>query len=439
MKRKIIFACDKNDINVKNMTQNMNIARNLYLNQLIAGQENGLIKIVTGIRRCGKSYLLFKLFHDYLVSKGIKEDHIIKVALDDLMNEELREPHTLLKYIRSRIQDDKPYYILLDEVQLVPRFHEVLNSLLHVQNADVYVTGSNSKFLSKDVVTEFRGRGDEIHLYPLSFSEFMQGYPEDKHNGWREYYTFGGLPLVLSLETGQKKSEYLKNLYESVYFVDIVERNKIRNKSEFDELARIIASSIGSPCNPTKLSNTFKSVKNVTLSSGSVARYLSYMEYAFLIEKSLRYNIKGKKYINTLSKYYFSDLGIRNALLGFRQQEESHIMENIIYNELRTRGFHVDVGMVEERTTDKNNRTIRKQYEVDFVANQGNKRYYIQSAFAMPNEAKIRQETASLTRIDDSFKKIIIVKDNIMPKRDEKGIVTIGIMDFLLYPDSLDY
>ena len=439
MKRKIIFACDKNDINVKNMTQNMNIARNLYLNQLIAGQENGLIKIVTGIRRCGKSYLLFKLFHDYLVSKGIKEDHIIKVALDDLMNEELREPHTLLKYIRSRIQDDKPYYILLDEVQLVPRFHEVLNSLLHVQNADVYVTGSNSKFLSKDVVTEFRGRGDEIHLYPLSFSEFMQGYPEDKHNGWREYYTFGGLPLVLSLETGQKKSEYLKNLYESVYLVDIVERNKIRNKSEFDELARIIASSIGSPCNPTKLSNTFKSVKNVTLSSGSVARYLSYMEYAFLIEKSLRYDIKGKKYINTLSKYYFSDLEIRNALLGFRQQEESHIMENIIYNELRTRGFHVDVGMVEERTTDKNNRTIRKQYEVDFVANQGNKRYYIQSAFAMPNEAKIRQETASLTRIDDSFKKIIIVKDNIMPKRDEKGIVTIGIMDFLLYPDSLDY
>ena len=439
MKRKIIFACDKNDINVKNMTQNMNIARNLYLNQLIAGQENGLIKIVTGIRRCGKSYLLFKLFHDYLVSKGIKEDHIIKVALDDLMNEELREPHTLLKYIRSRIQDDKPYYILLDEVQLVPRFHEVLNSLLHVQNADVYVTGSNSKFLSKDVVTEFRGRGDEIHLYPLSFSEFMQGYPEDKHNGWREYYTFGGLPLVLSLETGQKKSEYLKNLYESVYLVDIVERNKIRNKSEFDELARIIASSIGSPCNPTKLSNTFKSVKNVTLSSGSVARYLSYMEYAFLIEKSLRYNIKGKKYINTLSKYYFSDLEMSNALLGFRQQEESHIMENIIYNELRTRGFHVDVGMVEERTTDKNNRTIRKQYEVDFVANQGNKRYYIQSAFAMPNEAKIRQETASLTRIDDSFKKIIIVKDNIMPKRDEKGIVTIGIMDFLLYPDSLDY
>ena len=417
----------------------MNISRNLYLNQLVAGQGNGLIKIVTGIRRCGKSYLLFKLFHDYLISKGIKEDHIVRVALDDLMNEELREPHALLRHIRERIQAEGMYYVLLDEIQLVPNFYEVLNSLLHVQNADVYVTGSNSKFLSKDVVTEFRGRGDEIHLYPLSFSEFMQGYQGDKWNAWREYYTFGGLPLILSLETEQKKSEYLKNLYESVYLVDILERNKVRNKAEFDELARIIASSIGSPCNPTKLSNTFRSVKNVTVSSASIARYLSYMEYAFLIEKSIRYNIKGKKYINTLSKYYFSDLGIRNALLGFRQQEESHIMENIVYNELRTRGYHVDVGMVEERTTDKNNKTIRKQYEVDFVANQGNKRYYIQSAFAMPDEAKVRQETASLTRIDDSFKKIIVVKDDIMPKRDEYGIVTIGIMDFLLRPDSLDY
>lgn len=417
----------------------MNIARDSYLNQLVAGQENGLIKIVTGIRRCGKSYLLFKLFHDNLVSKGVKEDHIIKVALDDLMNEELREPHALLNYIRGRIQDKDLYYVLLDEVQLVPDFYEVLNSLLHVRNTDVYVTGSNSRFLSKDVVTEFRGRGDEIHLHPLSFSEFMQGYQGDKWSGWREYYTFGGLPLVLSLETEQKKSEYLKNLYESVYLVDILERNKVRNKAEFDELIRIIASSIGSPCNPTKLSNTFKSVKNITVSSASIARYLSYMEYAFLIEKSIRYNIKGKKYINTLSKYYFSDLGIRNALLGFRQQEESHIMENIIYNELRTRGYHVDVGMVEERTTDRNNKTIRKQYEVDFVANQGSKRYYIQSAFALLDEAKVRQETASLTRIDDSFKKIIVVKDDIMPKRDENGIVTIGIMDFLLRPDSLDY
>ena len=417
----------------------MNITRDLHLNQLIAGQGNGLIKIVTGIRRCGKSYLLFKLFHDYLVSQGVKENHIIKVALDDLMNEELREPHALLKHIRGRIQEEGLHYILLDEIQLVPQFHEVLNSLLHVRNADVYVTGSNSKFLSKDVVTEFRGRGDEIHLFPLSFSEFMQGYGGDKHNGWREYYTFGGLPLVLSLETEQKKSEYLKNLYESVYLVDILERNRIKNKAEFDELARIIASSIGSPCNPTKLSNTFKSLKHTALSSESIARYLSYMEYAFLVEKAIRYNIKGKKYINTLSKYYFSDLGIRNALLGFRQQEENHIMENIIYNELRVRGFHVDIGMVEERTTDRNNKTIRKQYEVDFVANQGSKRYYIQSAFALPDEAKLRQETASLTRINDSFKKIIVVKDDIMPKRDDNGIVTMGVMDFLLSPDSLDY
>ena len=417
----------------------MNITRDSYLSQLIAGRGNGLIKIVTGIRRCGKSYLLFKLFHDYLVSQDVKDDHIIEVALDDLMNENLREPHALLAHIRERIRDNEPYYVLLDEIQLVPRFHEVLNSLLHVRNVDVYVTGSNSKFLSKDVVTEFRGRGDEIRLYPLSFSEFMQGYQGDKYDGWREYYAFGGLPLVLSLETEQKKAEYLRNLYESLYLVDILERNKIKNSTEFDELVRTIASSIGSPCNPTKLSNTFKSVKNTVLSPGTISKYLSYMEDAFLVEKSIRYDIKGKKYINTLSKYYFSDLGIRNALLGFRQQEENHIMENIIYNELRIRGYHVDVGVVEVRTTDKDNKTVRKQYEVDFVANQGSKRYYVQSAFLMPDEAKRRQETASLTRIDDSFKKTIVVKDNIMPKRDEYGIVTMGIMDFLLRPDSLDY
>ena len=417
----------------------MEIKRDLYLNKLIRHKHNGLVKVITGLRRCGKSYLLFKLFYKHLLGDGVPDDHIIKIALDDRVNKKYRDPDELCGYVSSLIKDKGMYYILLDEVQLVNEFEDVLNSFLHIPNADIYVTGSNAKFLSKDIITEFRGRGDEIHLYPLSFSEFMQGYQGDKWNGWREYYTFGGLPLILSLETEQKKSEYLKNLYESVYLVDILERNKIRNKAEFDELARIIASSIGSPCNPTKLSNTFKSVKNVTVSSTSIAKYLSYMEYAFLIEKSIRYNIKGKKYINTLSKYYFSDLGIRNALLGFRQQEESHIMENIIYNELRIRGYHVDVGMVEERTTDKNNKTIRKQYEVDFVANQGNRRYYIQSAFAMPNEMKVKQETASLTRIDDSFKKIIVVKDDIMPKRDEHGIVTIGIMDFLLRPDSLDY
>lgn len=417
----------------------MEITRDLYLKQLIAGRENGLIKIVTGIRRCGKSYLLFKLFYDYLISCGVSKDHIIDIALDDFVNEELREPHAILRYIREHVKDDDLHYILLDEVQLIPQFYEVLNSLLHIKNVDVYVTGSNSKFLSKDVVTEFRGRGDQIHLFPLSFSEFKQAYSEDKSQAWKDYYTFGGLPHVLSLQTEQKKIEYLKNLYESVYLVDIIERNNIRNKNDFDELVRIIASSIGSPCNPTKLSNTFQSVKNVTLSRQTIEKYLSYMEDAFVVEKSIRYNIKGKKYINSLSKYYFSDLGIRNVLLGFRQQEENHIMENIIYNELRIRGYRVDTGMVEERTTDKNNKTIRKQYEVDFVANQGSKRYYIQSAFMMPTQEKLEQEMASFLRLDDSFKKIIIVKEDIMPKRDEKGILTMGVLDFLLNPDSLDY
>lgn len=417
----------------------MEIARDLYLKQLVAGRENGLIKIVTGIRRCGKSYLLFKLFYEHLVSQGIGRDHIIDVALDDLINEELREPHAILRYIKERIVDERLHYVLLDEVQLIPQFYEVLNSLLHIRNVDVYVTGSNSRFLSKDVVTEFRGRGDQIHLFPLSFAEFFQAYNGDRAQAWKDYYTYGGLPHVLSLGTEQKKIEYLEDLYESVYLVDIIERNKVRNKNEFGELARIIASAIGSPCNSTKLSNTFKSVKNVTLSRLSIEKYLSYMEDAFVVEKAVRYNIKGKKYINSLAKYYFSDVGIRNALLGFRQQEENHIMENIIYNELRIRGYRVDVGMVEERTTDKNNKTIRRQYEVDFVANQGSKRYYIQSAFMMLSPEKEEQEMASLIRIDDSYKKIIIVKDEIMPKRNERGVLTIGLLDFLLTPDSLDY
>ena len=417
----------------------MVIARDLYLNQLIAGRGNGLIKVVTGIRRCGKSYLMFKLFYDYLVSQGVGRDHIIDVALDDYMNDELREPHAILRYVREHIVDGDLHYVLLDEVQLIPQFHEVLNSLLHVRNVDIYVSGSNSRFLSKDVVTEFRGRGDQIHLYPLSFSEYMRGVGGDRVQGWKDYYTYGGLPLVLSLETVQKKAEYLKSLYETVYLVDIIERHKVRNKSEFDELVRIIASIIGSPCNPTKLASTFKSVKGIAVGRQSIDRYLTYLEDAFVVEKSIRYNIKGKKYINSLSKYYFSDLGIRNALLGFRQQEENHIMENIIYNELRVRGFHVDIGVVEERTTDKNNKTIRRQYEVDFVANQGSKRYYIQSAFMMSTREKQEQESASLRHIDDSFKKIIVVKDDIMPKRDDSGIVTMGILDFLLNPDSLDY
>lgn len=417
----------------------MDIKRQQYLDQLIASQRNGLIKIITGIRRCGKSYLLFKLFHEYLNSQGISDDHIIEVALDDRTNKELRDPDNLLKYIKEQITDKNLYYIMLDEVQMVDEFTDVLNSLLHISNADVYVTGSNSHFLSTDVVTEFRGRGDEIHLFPLSFSEYCEGYKGTIDNAWKDYYTYGGLPLILTLDTDKKKEDYLNNLYKSVYLVDVLERHKIKNMGEFDELLRIIASSIGAPCNPTKLANTFKSVKNVAIHHQTINKYLGFLVDAFLVEKSIRYNIKGKKYINTLAKYYFSDLGIRNALLGFRQQEETHIMENIIYNELRTRGYHVDVGMVEVREPDKSGKLFRKQLEVDFVVNQGSQRYYIQSAFAMPTLEKEAQESASLLRIKDSFKKIIIVKDDIKPKRNEDGILTIGLKDFLLDKNSLNY
>lgn len=417
----------------------MNIKRQQYLDQLIASQRNGLVKIITGIRRCGKSYLLFKLFHDYLNSQGIADDHIIQIALDDRTNKELRDPDNLLKYIKEQITDKDLYYIILDEIQMVDEFTDVLNSLLHISNADVYVTGSNSHFLSTDIVTEFRGRGDEIHLFPLSFSEYCEGYNGSTDQAWKDYYTYGGLPLVLTLDTDKKKEDYLSNLYKSVYLVDVLERHKIKNIGEFDELVKIISSSIGSSCNPTKLANTFKNVKNVAIHHQTINKYLGFLEDAFLVEKSIRYNIKGKKYINTLAKYYFSDLGIRNALLGFRQQEETHIMENIIYNELRTRGLHVDVGMVETREPDKNGRLIRKQLEVDFVVNQGSQRYYIQSAFAMPTLEKEVQESASLLLINDSFKKIIIVKDDIKPKRNEEGILTIGLKDFLLDKNSLNY
>lgn len=417
----------------------MNIKRQQYLDQLIASQRNGLVKIITGIRRCGKSYLLFKLFHDYLNSQGIADDHIIQIALDDRTNKELRDPDNLLKYIKEQITDKDLYYIILDEIQMVDEFTDVLNSLLHISNADVYVTGSNSHFLSTDIVTEFRGRGDEIHLFPLSFSEYCEGYNGSTDQAWKDYYTYGGLPLILTLDTDKKKEDYLSNLYKSVYLVDVLERHKIKNIGEFDELVKIISSSIGSSCNPTKLANTFKSVKNVTIHHQTINKYLGFLEDVFLVEKSIRYNIKGKKYINTLAKYYFSDLGIRNALLGFRQQEETHIMENIIYNELRTRGLHVDVGMVETREPDKNGRLIRKQLEVDFVVNQGSQRYYIQSAFAMPTLEKEAQESASLLLINDSFKKIIIVKDDIKPKRNEEGILTIGLKDFLLDKNSLNY
>ena len=417
----------------------MQIKRNYYLQQLIDGKKNGLIKIITGIRRCGKSYLLFTLFRQHLIVSGVPDDHIIRIALDDIENEELRAPLVLYKNIKARMIDDELYYILLDEVQLVPRFEEVLNSLLRIDNADVYVTGSNSKFLSSDIITEFRGRGDEIHLYPLSLSEYCEGTGQEPRDAWKDYYTYGGLPHVLALETEKKKLDYLTNLFESVYLIDVIERHKIKNKSEFEELVRIVASGIGAPTNPAKLSNTFKSVKKVNISSVTIDRYLSYMQDAFIIEKAIRYDIKGKKYIGSLAKYYFSDLGIRNAILGLRQQEETHIMENILYNELRRRGCKVDVGMMEQRYVDEDGKWQRKQLEVDFVVNEGSQRYYIQSALALPDEEKRQQEMASLLKINDSFKKIIVVKDDIKPWRDENGILTIGLIDFLMDDNCLSH
>lgn len=417
----------------------MEIKRENYLNQLVAGMHNGLIKIVTGLRRSGKSYLLFKIFADYLKHQGVEESHIIKIDLEDRRNLQYRNPDALLSHIDSQMSDDKMYYILLDEVQYVSEFEDVLNSYLKIPNADVYVTGSNSRFLSSDIITEFRGRGDQIHVYPLTFSEFMSVDSRHPLDAWIDYYTYGGLPHVLSLQTAKKKEDYLRDLFSTVYVNDIIERYHIKCESEFGELLQVIASTIGSPTNPNKIANTFASKKNVSLSYKTVDAYLTYICESFLAEKAIRYDIKGRKYIGALSKYYFSDLGIRNAVLDFRQQEENHIMENIIYNELKVRGMRVDVGVVEYRTTDASGKSIRKQYEVDFVANQGSQRYYIQSAFAMPTDAKERQESASLLRIDDAFKKIIVVKDYIKPKRNEAGIVTIGLIDFLLNPDSLNW
>ena len=414
------------------------INRDIYLNRLIASKHNGLIKIITGLRRCGKSYLLFKLFKEHLRNVGVDDNHIIQVDLEDRRNKNLRNPDVLLAHIDSKMKDNDMYYILLDEVQCVKDFEDVLNSYLKIENADIYVTGSNSKFLSTDIITEFRGRGTQICVHPLSFAEIMSVDQRHPIDVWNDYYTYGGLPLVLSLSTDEAKESYLKDLYAKVYLTDIKDRYSIRCDSELQELLQIIASTIGSPTNPSKLENTFKSVKNVTLSSKTINTYLSYLEDAFLIEKSIRYDIKGKKYINTLAKHYFTDMGIRNAILGFRQMEENHIMENVIYNELRIRGYSVDVGMVETRPLNSEGKRIRKQYEVDFVANRGSQRYYIQSAFIMPTDSKERQESNSLLNIDDVFKKIIIVKDYIKPKRNQLGIITIGLIDFLLKPELME-
>lgn len=408
------------------------IKRDFYLNQLIAGKQNGLIKIVTGIRRCGKSYILFKMFRKHLIDKGVNSDHILSIAFDDVLNEEYCNPKTLLLYIKSQIKDASIYYVLLDEVQMVENFEGALNSLLHIENVDVYVTGSNSKFLSSDIATEFRGRGDEIRIYPLSFSEYLSAYNGDKYDAWRDYVTYGGLPLILSLETNQQKINYLKNLYSTLYLKDLIDRNGIKKPTEFDTLVKVMASSIGSPCNPNKLSNTFKSEEKTVLSSFTIDSYLRMMQDAFLLEKACRYDIKGKKYIGTLSKYYFVDMGLRNSLLDFRQIEETHLMENVIYNELRSRGYLVDVGLVDIRTRTEAHGMIRKQFEVDFVVNSGSKRYYIQSALALPSEEKLNQESASLKLISDNFQKIIIVKDNIISHHNDDGILFVNLFDFLL-------
>ena len=416
----------------------MEIKRDKYLNMLISKENNGLIKVVTGLRRSGKSYLLFKIFYNYLINKGINKSHIISIQLDDLENEKLRDPYNMLEYVKSKIKDETIYYVILDEVQYLNRFEEVLNSLMHISNVDIYVTGSNSKFLSSDVITEFRGRGDEIHVYPLSFSEYVSAFDGSLDEAWDDYFNYGGMPLILSYKIPSEKANYLTLLFDKVYLSDILERHNIRNKIELDELLDILSSSIGSYTNPLKLSNTFKSEKNKIISDKTINNYISYFEDSFLISKAKRYDIKGKKYINSPFKYYFEDIGLRNARLGFRQTEENHIMENIIYNELKYRGYNVDVGIVNVYGENNLGQKILKNYEVDFIATKGNNKYYIQSALSIENEDKMRQESNSLNNIHDSFKKIIIVRNNIKPRRDDDGIMTIGIYNFLLDGNSLN-
>ena len=417
----------------------LEIKRDLYLNKLIRHKHNGMIKVITGIRRCGKSYLLFELFYKHLLSIGIKEDHIIRIALDDRRNKKYRDPDYLCDYVHDYIKDEDMYYILLDEVQLVPEFEDVLNSFLHIKNADTFVTGSNAKFLSKDIITEFRGRGDQIHIFPLSFSEFMSAFEGTAEEGWSQYINFGGLPKLFQFPTDEDKANYLKDIFAETYLKDIRERNGIRGDYELEELLDILSSAIGSLTNPKKLSDTFKSVKQVSLHPDTVKNYIDYLVDSFLIEQAKRYNIKGRKYINTPSKYYFTDVGLRNARLNFRQSEETHAMENVVYNELRIRGFNVDVGVVEYYSSEGVKKSVLKQSEVDFVCNQSDKRYYIQVALSISTNEKLEQEQSSLVRIDDSFKKIIIVKDISRSHYNEDGIYLLSLFDFLLKPDCLNF
>ncbi|WP_026524158.1 ATP-binding protein [Butyrivibrio sp. MB2005] len=416
----------------------MEIRRDIYLNKLISKKHNGLIKVVTGMRRCGKSYLLFNIFKEYLVNEGVNENHIIEIAFDSFENRKYRDPEVLFPYLMEKIADNEMYYVLLDEVQMLDDFESVLNSLGRKKNVDVYVTGSNAKFLSKDIITEFRGRGDEVHMYPLTYSEFMSVYDGDKQEGWSDYVLFGGIPLVLGFETADQKSDFLKSLFEETYISDITGKNNIRNKAELEELLNILSSAIGSLTNPSKLSATFKSVKNKTISKETIIKYIDYLKDSFLIDSAIRYDIKGKKYISTPSKYYFTDLGLRNARLNFRQVEETHAMENIIFNELKVRGYNVDVGVVVMNEVDKNGKKIRKQLEVDFVCNKGSKRFYIQSAYALPDKEKMEQEQRSLVNTGDGFKKIIITKDAVAPLYNDEGILVMSVYDFLLNPDSME-
>lgn len=416
----------------------MEIKRDYYLNQLINKMHNGLIKVVTGMRRCGKSYLLFNLFREYLISKGIDKSHIIEFSFDTFENKKFCNPYILYPYLKELIEDDGMYYILLDEVQLLGEFESILNSLIRMKNVDVYVTGSNAHFLSKDVITEFRGRGDEIHMYPLSFSEFMSVYSGEKLDGWNEYILYGGIPLVLNISTPEQKVSFLKSLFEETYISDIIGRHNVRNRAELEDLLNIISSAIGSLTNPEKLSKTFKSVKNKNISSNTIKRYIEYLSDSFLIDTAFRYDIKGKKYIGSPVKYYFTDMGLRNSRLNFRQIEETHSMENIIFNELKIRGFNVDVGVITENGKNEKGISTRKQLEIDFVCNKASKRYYIQSAYSIPDEAKMMQEQRSLMLTGDFFKRIIITKDTAAPHYNESGILIMSIYDFLLNASSLD-
>lgn len=415
----------------------MIIRRDKYLKQLISAKGNGMVKIVTGIRRSGKSFLLMNLFHQHLIEQGVNENNIIELSLDNRKNRSLRNPDKLLEYIDSKIIDGFTNYVILDEIQLVDDFVEVLLSLMQDRRLDVYVSGSNSKFLSKDVVTEFRGRGDEIRLHPLSFSEYYGAVGGSKTDAWKEYYTYGGLPQILQIPEEQKKIDYLVDLYELTYLKDIVERNHLRNVDGLRTLVRILASNIGASTNPKRIENTFKTVEKVRIKDSTIKEYIGYLQDAFFIEEALRYNVKGRKYIGTENKYYFVDIGLRAAILNFRQQEETHIMENIIYNELRMRGYRVDVGMVETWSVDERHKTVRLPLEVDFVVNKGAERIYIQSAYSMPTEEKAAQEKRSLRNTNDNFRKVIIVGDDIKQKTDDYGIVTMGLFDFLLNQDSI--